>query len=197
MPAMAAKAQVSFDCWVEQLDEGWQTDHIAACRRNMMAAIEGIEQGMRQTAAAQPVPQGAETRGPERYLVFFDWDKSDITATARQVITEAAQAVTRRNLDVVMVEGHADRSGPDDYNVRLSQRRADAVRQVLVSQGIPANRIQTQAYGESQPLVPTEDGVRNAQNRRASVIIETGPVAATPIERAPMDGAPPRLPGAG
>jgi OOP family OmpA-OmpF porin len=196
MPALAAKAQVSYDCWVEQLDEGWQTEHIAACRRNMMAALEGLERG-RQTAAAQPVPQAAETRGPERYLVFFDWDKSHISPAARQVIGDAAQAVTRRNLDVVVVEGHADRSGSDDYNVRLSQRRADAVRQALVAQGIPANRIQTQAYGESQPLVQTEDGVRNPQNRRSSVIIETGPVAATPVERAPMDGAAPRLPGQG
>ena len=182
MPALAAKAQISFDCWVEQLDEGWQTEHIAACRRGMVAAIEGIENGMRQTAATQVVPQGTETRGPERYLVFFDWDRSDITPTARQVITEAVAAVNRRNTDMILVEGHADRSGSDQYNVALSQRRAEAVRQLLTQQGIPANRIDMQAYGESQPLVQTDDGVRNPQNRRAAIVIETGPVAQNPAE---------------
>ncbi len=67
--------------------------------------------------------------------------------------------------------GHADRSGSDAYNLRLSQRRADAVAAELVRQGVNRNDIGIQAFGESRPLVPTADGVREPQNRRVEIVL--------------------------
>ena len=105
------------------------------------------------------------------YLVFFDWDRADLTARAREIITEAAQNAGRVQTTRIEVAGHADRSGSPAYNQRLSQRRADAVAAKLVARGISRNEISVSAYGESRPLVPTADGVREPQNRRVEIVL--------------------------
>jgi outer membrane protein OmpA-like peptidoglycan-associated protein len=69
------------------------------------------------------------------------------------------------------VTGHADRSGSDAYNMALSLRRANAVKDQLVREGIAANQIVVVGRGESQPLVPTADGVREPQNRRVEIVL--------------------------
>ena len=80
--------------------------------------------------APAPAPAPART-----YLVFFDWDRADLTARAREIITEAAQNAGRVQTTRIEVAGHADRSGSPAYNQRLSQRRADAVAAELVAPG--------------------------------------------------------------
>ncbi|MBK1659743.1 OmpA family protein [Paracraurococcus ruber] len=119
-------------------------------------------------AAAAPVAPPAAAR---TYLVFFDWDRADLTDRARQIITEAAQNARRVSSTRIEVAGHADRSGTPQYNQRLSQRRADNVAAELVRQGIARNEIAISAFGESRPLVPTADGVREPQNRRVEIVL--------------------------
>ena len=126
--------------------------------------------------AAPPAPQAAVTPPPAReaartYLVFFDWDRADLTNRARQIIAEAAQASTRVQVTRIEVDGHTDRSGTTAYNQDLSQRRAQAVATELVRLGVPREAISTQAFGEGRPLVPTADGVREPQNRRVEIIL--------------------------
>ncbi|MFZ4410309.1 MAG: OmpA family protein [Paracraurococcus sp.] len=115
-------------------------------------------------AAVAPAP--ART-----YLVFFDWDRADLTARAREIIAEAASNAGRVQATRIEVAGHADRSGTPAYNQRLSQRRADAVAAELVARGIARNEIAISAFGESRPLVPTADGVREPQNRRVEIVL--------------------------
>ena len=74
--------------------------------------------------------------------------------------------------DAVQLVGHADRSGSDSYNQALSEQRVQSVKQVLVAKGIDAARVSGVGRGESDPLVPTPDGVRERQNRRVVVTIE-------------------------
>uniref|UniRef100_UPI001081FF87 OmpA family protein n=1 Tax=Crenalkalicoccus roseus TaxID=1485588 RepID=UPI001081FF87 len=105
------------------------------------------------------------------YLVFFDWDRADLTARAREIIAEAAQNARRVQTTRIEVAGHADRSGPAAYNQRLSERRAEAVAAELVRNGISRNEIVVQAFGETRPLVPTADGVREPQNRRVEIVL--------------------------
>jgi outer membrane protein OmpA-like peptidoglycan-associated protein len=105
------------------------------------------------------------------YLVFFDFDRADLTDRARQIIGEAAQNSRRVQSTRIEVAGHADRSGSPQYNQRLSQRRAEAVAAELVSQGVNRSEIMVQAFGESRPLVPTADGVREPQNRRVEIVL--------------------------
>jgi opacity protein-like surface antigen len=108
---------------------------------------------------------------PRTFLVFFDWDRADLTDRARQIIGEAAEASRRVQTTRIEVAGHADRSGDAAYNQRLSQRRADNVAAELVRRGVARNIITIQAFGESRPLVPTADGVREPQNRRVEIVL--------------------------
>ncbi len=125
---------------------------------------------------ACPVPPPPTTTpvpvGP--FIVFFDWDRADITPQAAAILDNAAAQYQQSGQARVMLAGHADRSGPADYNVGLSQRRADAVRQYLAGRGIPASALTTEAFGESRPLVETADGVREPQNRRVEITFGPG-----------------------
>jgi len=124
--------------------------------------------------APAPAPVPAVQAPPEvarTYLVFFDWDRADLTDRARQIIAEAAQNSRRVQTTRIEVAGHADRSGSAEYNQRLSQRRADNVAAELVRNGVPRNEIVVTAFGESRPLVPTADGVREPQNRRVEIVL--------------------------
>jgi OOP family OmpA-OmpF porin len=117
-------------------------------------------------------PAPAAAPAPSRtYLVFFDWDRADLTDRARQIIAEAAQNSSRVQTTRIEVAGHADRSGSPQYNQRLSQRRADAVAAELTRLGVARSSITVQAFGESRPLVPTADGVREPQNRRVEIVL--------------------------
>jgi opacity protein-like surface antigen len=133
--------------------------------------------GLRYSFGGAPRPAGTEAApvaapAPARtYLVFFDWDRADLTARAREVILEAAQTSTRVQSTRIEVAGHADRSGTPQYNEALSRRRADAVAAELVRQGVPRGAISVTALGETRPLVPTADGVREPQNRRVEIVI--------------------------
>ena len=121
---------------------------------------------------APVVAPAVQAPAPARtYLVFFDWDRADLTARAREIIAEAASNAGRVQATRIEVAGHADRSGTPAYNQRLSQRRADAVAAELVARGISRNDIAITAYGESRPLVPTADGVREPQNRRVEIVL--------------------------
>jgi outer membrane protein OmpA-like peptidoglycan-associated protein len=122
--------------------------------------------------AAAPTPARAQTPDIQRsFLVFFDFDKSDITAQAERVIVQAAEHAKRGGVARIVVTGHADTSGPAPYNQRLSERRAAAVRDALQRNGMQAAAISTLGKGESEPLVNTGDGVREAQNRRAEIVL--------------------------
>jgi outer membrane protein OmpA-like peptidoglycan-associated protein len=122
--------------------------------------------------SAPPAPAPAAAPAPARtYLVFFDWDRYNLTDRARQIIGEAANASRSTQTTRIEVAGHADRSGTPQYNQRLSQRRADAVAAELERQGVPRSAMVVQAFGESRPLVPTADGVREPQNRRVEIVL--------------------------
>ncbi|MBV9747308.1 MAG: OmpA family protein [Acetobacteraceae bacterium] len=118
--------------------------------------------------APAPAPVAQPTR---TYLVFFDWDRADLTERARQIIGEAAQASTRVQVTRIEVNGYTDLSGTARYNQGLSVRRANAVAAELVRDGVPQNEIVARGFGESNPLVPTAQGVREPQNRRVEIIL--------------------------
>ena len=113
-----------------------------------------------------PVQQVART-----YLVFFDWNRADLTDRARQIIADAAQARTSARATRIEVAGHADRSGTDRYNQALSLRRAEVVAGELGRRGVSRSDIDIQGFGESRPLVATADGVREPQNRRVEIVL--------------------------
>jgi len=118
--------------------------------------------------AAAPAPAVQPARS---YLVFFDWDKATLTARARQIIKEAADASTHVQVTRIDVNGHTDTSGTPQYNKALSIRRARAVKAELIRDGVPANVITTQGFGDTDLLVATGPGVREPQNRRVEIVL--------------------------
>jgi OOP family OmpA-OmpF porin len=161
-PEIAARAQSRFDCWLEQQEENFQEDHISACRDELLAAL----------AELAPAPVAPAATPPAVYLVLFDFDKSNINDAAQAVINQVIADFNANKSTAVSVTGHTDRAGSDAYNEKLSERRADAVREALIAGGIPAEAITTAWKGESENAVPTEDGVKEQANRRAEIIIQ-------------------------
>jgi outer membrane protein OmpA-like peptidoglycan-associated protein len=123
----------------------------------------------RPPAAAAPA---AAAPAPSRtFLVFFDWNRADLTERARQIIGEAAQQARAQRTTRIEVAGHADTSGNPQYNQMLSRRRAETVAAELVRLGVAREEIAVTAFGETQPLVATADNVREPQNRRVEIVI--------------------------
>jgi outer membrane protein OmpA-like peptidoglycan-associated protein len=119
-----------------------------------------------------PAPVAAPAPAPARtYLVFFDWDRADLTARARQIIADAARNSTHVQVTRIEVNGYTDTSGTPAYNQGLSVRRAQSVRAELIRDGVPANVIDIHGFGETHLLVPTGAGVREPQNRRVEIIL--------------------------
>ena len=120
------------------------------------------------TPIAAPAPAVVPSR---TYLVFFDWDRSDLTGRARQIVADAAANSKRVQYTRIEVNGYTDRSGTPQYNQGLSVRRAQTVAGELVRDGVPQSAIDIQGFGETHPLVPTASGVREPQNRRVEIIL--------------------------
>jgi len=99
--------------------------------------------------------------------VFFAFDRSDISAEAREILTRQADWLRRYPNVSVTIEGHCDERGTREYNLALGERRAQAVKNVLVASGIPASRISTISYGKERPIVVGSNEEAWAQNRVA------------------------------
>jgi outer membrane protein OmpA-like peptidoglycan-associated protein len=124
--------------------------------------------------AAAPPPVAAPAPAPlpaRTYLVFFDWDRADLSMRAKQIVAEAASASTHVQTTRIDVNGYTDLSGTAKYNQALSVRRAKSVEAELVRDGVPPAEIAIKGFGESNPLVPTAPGVREPQNRRVEIIL--------------------------
>ena len=119
-----------------------------------------------------PPPPAIATPAPARtFLVFFDFARDALTARAREIITQAAQASRTQQVTRIEVAGHTDTVGSAQYNQGLSQRRANNVAAELVRLGVPRESIVTAGYGFTRPLGPTGPNVREPQNRRVEIML--------------------------
>ncbi|MES2755434.1 MAG: OmpA family protein [Pseudomonadota bacterium] len=121
-----------------------------------------------------PPPPPPVVCSPGPYIVFFDWDKSDIKPEAASILDDAVAKYQTCGNAQVMLAGHADRSGSTTYNVGLSERRNASVTSYLTGRGVPQGVITSQGFGESRPRVETADGVREVQNRRVEITYGPG-----------------------
>ncbi|HLZ07501.1 MAG TPA: OmpA family protein, partial [Chloroflexota bacterium] len=123
--------------------------------------------------AVAPAPAAA----PRSYLVFFDFNKSDLTPQAQTIVDQAAHNAAPAKVTQLTVTGHTDTVGSDAYNMRLSRRRAESVAAQLEKDGIASSEIQIVAKGKRDLLVPTADGVKEPQNRRVQIVYDGGPTS--------------------
>lgn len=177
----AIKAQYRYFATLDT-DLGPANDHDAEYRNHSILvgftykfAAPAPQPAPAPVAAPAPAPAPAPAVKPaalqKNYLVFFDFNKSDITPEAGKIINQAVAAAKQGNAARVSLTGHTDRSGSDKYNMALSLKRANAVKDAMVRQGIPAAEISVVGKGESDPLVATPDGVREPQNRRVEIVL--------------------------
>ncbi len=121
--------------------------------------------------AAPAVAPAPAPKPPARmFIVFFDFDKATLTPDGQKVVDAAAAAFKAGGNPQLQVSGYTDLSGTAAYNLKLSQRRADAVDAALVKDGVPKSAISSHAMGKNSPRVPTADGVREPQNRRVEIV---------------------------
>jgi outer membrane protein OmpA-like peptidoglycan-associated protein len=169
-PCECAQAQVAYDGWLEQShDNDLGPGFIGPVQKDFVAAERAAYLKLsRDCAGGTPVAMTAATS----YIVFFDFNKSSLTAEAARIVAEAATAAKEKGEVRLLVVGHTDTVGSASYNQALSERRADAVRDALVSEGIDGGDIAIEGRGFSEPLVATGPGVREPQNRRAVIDVQ-------------------------
>jgi peptidoglycan-associated lipoprotein len=102
---------------------------------------------------------------------FFDYDKADLRADARQSLATDASWLKKFPSTKLLIEGHCDERGTDEYNLALGERRADAVREYLATMGVGSNRVQTVSYGKERPFCNQETESCWQENRRGHMVI--------------------------
>ena len=137
---------------------------------NNFSAMLSLQYKFGAPAVAPPPP--APMPAATSFMVFFDWDRSNLSQQALATIGQAAQAFKAKGSARITATGHTDTSGPENYNMALSLRRANAVKDALVQNGVPATAIAVVGRGEQGLLVPTPDGVREPQNRRVEIVLQ-------------------------
>ena len=178
VPGLAVTADYRYMALVGDRNYGGQVNGIPANFKLSKDHNHTILVGFRyafgvEAPPAPPAPAAVPPSPISRsYLVFFDWDKANLTDRARQIVSQAAENSTRVQYTQLEVNGYTDTSGTAKYNQGLSMRRANAVAAELVKDGVPKSAIAIQGFGETHLLVSTGNGVREPQNRRVEIIIK-------------------------
>jgi len=162
MPEQAAEATFAFDCWLEELEEGSSADAVSQCQTRLYAALDALE----FDASA-----GGDRINNTAYLIYFGLDKSQFDDASKQVVTQVIADVVLTNPGEILIHGHTDTSGDDNYNMQLSEKRALSVLEALIKGGVPPEIIKYFAFGETDPAVPTGDGVVEPKNRRVEIFL--------------------------
>jgi OOP family OmpA-OmpF porin len=168
----AASAQ-TVDNWTNPFGQVWKNGTRELCwRDNFWTPATGIA-----GCDGVPVAQAPAVQAPTATKIvlnadtFFDFDKSVIKPEGRRILDQVAQKVQTMNLETLIATGYTDSIGTEAYNLKLSQRRANAVKKYLVSRGVDANHIYAEGKGESNPIASNKTREGRAHNRRVEIEI--------------------------
>jgi len=125
---------------------------------------EEIKQRYAQVLAVEPP-------APARFLLYFEQGSVQLSAASELVLKQIVEEIASRGAHSLGIYGHSDRTGSDEYNLRLSLQRAEAVRDLLLQRGVDVTVVDLDSHGEGNPLIPTADGVVEPRNRRVEVIV--------------------------
>jgi OmpA-OmpF porin, OOP family len=158
-PADLATAQASFDCMIRD----WRAVFKAVadgCRKRFEDATAKLEKRA-PAVAAEPTATN--------FWIYFDFDKSNVRPDAAHILDTAVAAIIQLGTKEVVLTGHTDTVGSSEYDLTLSQKRAQSAKRYLTQRGVPANIITTVAKGKTDLRVPTPDNVREQENRNVHV----------------------------
>ncbi len=154
------------------MDDAEVTNPSDGERWDIEASNHSVMLGLRfdlQRDGAAPPPRQTSSSAPKQFIVFFGFNKSNLTSEAARVVSEAAAAAKQYGSASITVVGHTDTVGSNDYNLRLSMARSQSVKEGLIGNGIAASMISTGGRGEAELMVQTGDSVKEPQNRRATI----------------------------
>ena len=190
LPKESAYAQVMFDCWMQEQEENFQQHDIDVCKNQFYDALALLSPApltpepeiIANNAADQhcacdespalPAEPNKAPVAPPVFIIYFDFDKDNLTPKAIATINEIKQANETWQPRRIILSGHTDLAGLNTYNEDLSSRRVDNVKNGLILSGISANKIEFNWLGERHPAIKTPDGKRKAENRRVEVHLE-------------------------
>jgi len=172
MTASGAATAQTVDNWQNPYGQVWMNGSNELCwRNNFWTPATGIEGCDGVPVAQAPVEEPTATKVVLNADTFFDFDKTVIKPEGKQVLNQIAEQVRDIQLETLIATGHTDSTGPAEYNQGLSERRAASVKDYLVSQGVPADRIYTEGKGETSPIATNSTREGRAQNRRVEIEI--------------------------
>jgi len=172
--ASGAVSAQTVDNWRNPFGDVWKNGTNELCwRDNFWTPATGIPgcDGVPVAQAEAPVVAPTATKVVLNADTFFDFDKSTLKPEGRQVLDQVAAQADTINLETLIATGHTDSIGTEQYNMGLSQRRANTVKNYLISKGIPADRIYAEGKGESSPIASNKTREGRAQNRRVEIEI--------------------------
>ena len=186
-PKKLAKAISSLDCWAEQEEEKWQTWDIEKCKNDFHSAMHDIynvlteedekeestktiEQKVEEDKTPQVVIVTENEKKEVMQIIYFDFDNSKLSEVSKNTLIYFLDK-NKKNLSRYIIFGHTDTKGPSKYNMDLSIKRAESVKEVLLNQGIASEDISILGKGENELAIDTPDNTKHPANRRAEVKI--------------------------
>tara|TARA_Y100000590_G_scaffold360192_1_gene416360 strand:- start:80 stop:940 length:861 start_codon:yes stop_codon:yes gene_type:complete len=170
-PINLAKAIVALDCWAEQQEEGWQLDHIKECRSNFLDAMHLIYNSISENVKVNDDKNDSVLIVTKKNniidkVIYFDFNSFKISPENKEEIKEY---ILSNAFEKYIIVGHTDTKGTKNYNVELSKRRAESVKNILLDYGIKSKKIKILAMGEKNLAVATPDETPHPANRRAVI----------------------------
>ena len=196
-PILTARTQLGFDCWLEQLEESWQIDHIKKCYDMMNTGLMTLSQSninhnidivektiIKKTKTKKVINEKEEIKEIKeiknieniddklKFAIYFAHNiyklNNDIKYSIKKIYNNY---IGDKNFTIEVI-GHTDRSGSEQYNITLSKLRANSVKKYLKSLGIVEESISTFYFGEKKPKIITKDGIKEKINRRVEIFID-------------------------
>ena len=175
-PEQAARAQADYDCWILYGTVPGAANASQACKTSLDASLVRLETASRPApppAPPAPTPAPAPAPAPTQdYSVYFDFDSWTLKAEQLKVLDTVIATARNGGQSNINIVGHTDTSGSSDYNQGLSVRRANVVVEALVQMGARRTALHASGVGETDLAVPTEDGVKEARNRRTVINLQ-------------------------
>jgi outer membrane protein OmpA-like peptidoglycan-associated protein len=174
-PEQAARAQADYDCWILYGTVPSAAAAAQACKTALDSSLLRLETAARPApppvqSAPMPAPMPAPTPAPAAdFTVYFDFDSWTLKAEQLKVLSDVINTARAGGQTNITIVGHTDTSGPSDYNQKLSVRRANVVVEALVDMGARRTALHASGVGETDLAVQTEDGVKEAKNRRTVI----------------------------
>ena len=196
-PILSARTQLGFDCWLEQLEESWQKDHIKKCYDMMNTGLETLSQSninhnkdivektiIKKKNIKKVITEKEEIKKIKeiknivnvddklKFEIYFAHNMYKLNNDIKYSIKNIYDNYIGTNNFTIEVIGHTDRSGSEQYNITLSKLRANSVKKYLKSLGIMEERISTFYFGEKKPKIITKDGIKEKGNRRVEIFVD-------------------------